>query len=956
MLKKRMLAAALCAVLLTLAGVSAAAENGGGEGEPFAEIKAVNRTVSGNAWTLDAVLTGHALSNTSVTAALYSESGKMKSAEVYSASDTVKVRFTGAGSGDYAKLMWLKDDGSPVCRALTAGFDSVQAFSPEEFAGAAAAMIRRYEGQVSTDGESGGYGSARLIVGSDGLLPDLSQFKVAQMIMDEENHYLIQFTSSGDAERCAEYLEALPGVRYAEADAKITIDVSEGELAGDSYSWGVSAIQADVFAGELRKRGLASTVTAAVVDTGVDSGHRFLMERMLPGYDFVDGDASPQDGNSHGTHVAGTIVDCTPDLNVKILPVRVLDNGGSGYQSVVGQGIRYAADHGADVINLSLGGGHSDYIDSAVSYAVGKGVTVVVAAGNDNEDTRYHCPAHIVGCITVAAVNSSKEKAYFSNYGDAVDIAAPGVSIRSSVPNGGYGYKSGTSMAAPHAAAAAALLLYENSGRTPAQIEAEIRAAAIDLGSAGWDRYYGAGFLSLEKFITKRSYTVMYDANGGTGAPPPQTEREGTALRLSASAPKKENTVTFADRDSREDRRISAAFRGWNTRADGTGTAYVPGEEYAGGTSVTLYARWEPGTIGTLPAPERDGYTFKGWYTARDGGTGVTRDTEVRGDMTVYARWEKDPGLIRVELRTPPEKTEYYKMDSLDTSGLTLNCFYDDGGKKAVTEGFVCSPKILSEAGTQTVTVEYGGLTVEYQVVVDPRIAVYTANDLANVRQDQDYILMNDIDLSEWGNWRPLHSGSSMYMNDGYAGTFDGNGHAVSNMTVSVIKSGAHAYGGLFGKLSGGTVRNLTIRNGRIYAESSFNGYNYSRAYGGAICGCATDADIIGCVNENTAVTAVATDDSYAGGIAGEAEGSCSISSCANSGRIHGAGALQITRSVYVGGIAGWARRSCTFPECTNTGEISLDGSQMAPNYENRTYKANLVGEIYDNGQGEPLN
>lgn len=363
------------------------------------------------------------------------------------------------------------------------------------------AMIRQYEDIDSLDG--GAYSSARLIVSANAEPPRLSQYSPAQVVVDTNHNYLIQFFTSEEAEAYAEFLEKgnYSTVNYVQPDMLLQA-IGANPVSPGGNSWGVSATKADAYAQDLIERGVSASVTVAVVDTGVDSSHPFLAGRVLSGYDMVDNDATPQDGNGHGTHVSGTVGDCTPGLDVKILPVRVLDNSGSGYDSVVGLGIEYAADNGANVINLSLGGpGHSSNIDSKISYAISKNVTVVVAAGNESDDTKNHCPAHNVDCITVAAVDINKKQAYFSNYGDAVDIAAPGVDIKSCIPGGKYASWDGTSMATPHVAAAAAMLLYENQSLKPAEVEETLRSAAQDLGDPGWDRKYGAGFLSLEAFL-----------------------------------------------------------------------------------------------------------------------------------------------------------------------------------------------------------------------------------------------------------------------------------------------------------------------------------------------------------------------------------------------------------------------------------------------------------------------
>ena len=364
---------------------------------------------------------------------------------------------------------------------------------------------------ASIDSVTGGeYASARLIVSAKKELPDLSGYHAAQIVVDSSYNYLIQFTNPEDAEACDAYLKTLSDVNFSEPDRKVSLPEPEKsatnadsmDVNSEHNSWGVEATKSGDYAKNLKARGVNTEIIVAVVDTGADHTHPFLTGRMISGYDVVEDDATPQDGHGHGTHVSGTVVDCTPDLNIKIMPVRVLDNRGSGSDSVVGLGIQYAVDNGANVINMSLGSfGHSEYIDSQIKYAVSKNVIVVVAAGNDNQDTKYYCPAGDTECITVAAVDRSKSKASFSNYGEAVDIAAPGVDIKSCIPDGKYASWAGTSMACPHVAAAAALLLYENRSQTPAQIEKKLRDAAADLGNSGWDRYYGAGFLNMENFI-----------------------------------------------------------------------------------------------------------------------------------------------------------------------------------------------------------------------------------------------------------------------------------------------------------------------------------------------------------------------------------------------------------------------------------------------------------------------
>jgi serine protease len=255
-------------------------------------------------------------------------------------------------------------------------------------------------------------------------------------------------------------------------------------------------------------RSTGSGAVVAVIDTGVDASHPDLAGQVLTGFDEVNQvDGANTDLNGHGTHVAGTIAAVTgngiglssiaPD--VKILPIRVLKADGSGYSSDAANGIVYAADHGADVINMSLGSSDDDFsVSSAIAYARSRGVVVVAAAGNEHlkgNPTSY--PAADAGVIAVAATDSNDAVASYSNSGSYVDVAAPGSSILSTYPvalNGtGYAFMSGTSMASPHVAAVAALLRSADPSLTPDQVESALESSATDLGAAGRDDDYGYG-------------------------------------------------------------------------------------------------------------------------------------------------------------------------------------------------------------------------------------------------------------------------------------------------------------------------------------------------------------------------------------------------------------------------------------------------------------------------------
>lgn len=227
-------------------------------------------------------------------------------------------------------------------------------------------------------------------------------------------------------------------------------------------------------------QGSASTVIG-IVDTGIAQTHSDLDAKIVAGYDYVQNDSNPEDGNGHGTHVAGTSAAETNNTTsgagmcpgCKLMGVRVLDANGSGSLDNVALGIRYAADRGVKVINLSLGGPGSTTLQSAVDYAWGKGVFLACAAGNDGtSSTASAYPGAYGNCFAVASTTSTDAISSFSNYGTWVEAAAPGSNIYSTWLSNGYNTISGTSMATPHVAGLAGLLA--SQGLTNAQIRDRI--------------------------------------------------------------------------------------------------------------------------------------------------------------------------------------------------------------------------------------------------------------------------------------------------------------------------------------------------------------------------------------------------------------------------------------------------------------------------------------------------
>ncbi|AXE88385.1 S8 family peptidase [Streptomyces sp. Go-475] len=225
-------------------------------------------------------------------------------------------------------------------------------------------------------------------------------------------------------------------------------------------------------------------VTAYVIDTGVRITHGDFGGRASYGYDAVDNDNTAQDGHGHGTHVAGTVAGSAYGVakKAKVVGVRVLNNSGQGTTAQVVAGIDWVARNAVKpaVANMSLGGPGDTAIDTAVRNAVTSGVTFVVAAGNESTNASTRSPARVTEAVTVGATTSGDAKASYSNYGSVLDLFAPGSSITSAWSTGDSATNtiSGTSMASPHVAGAAALYLADNPAATPAQVSSALTSAA----------------------------------------------------------------------------------------------------------------------------------------------------------------------------------------------------------------------------------------------------------------------------------------------------------------------------------------------------------------------------------------------------------------------------------------------------------------------------------------------
>jgi serine protease len=258
-------------------------------------------------------------------------------------------------------------------------------------------------------------------------------------------------------------------------------------------------------------------ITVAVIDTGVDLDHPDLKEQLVAGIDLVSDDEDyfpgPEDRNRHGTHVAGIIgADSNNNLGiagvnwkVNIMPIRALDSSGNGSNSTISSAIIWAVNHGADVINISVGSfKESKLLEDAVDYAYRNKVTIVAASGNYGKDELLY-PAEYDKTIAVGAVDTELEWVSYSHYGEKLDFVAPGQTIYSTITRASYAIDSGTSMATPHVAGLVALILASEEVTTPTQIKEQLRLTAQDLGAKGWDKKYGYGLINAHAAVTNAS-------------------------------------------------------------------------------------------------------------------------------------------------------------------------------------------------------------------------------------------------------------------------------------------------------------------------------------------------------------------------------------------------------------------------------------------------------------------
>lgn len=619
-------------------------------------------------------------------------------------------------------------------------------------------------------------------------------------------------------------------------------------------------------------KGAADTVVA-IIDTGIDLDHPEFAGKISDlSYNASSGNvgsAFVNDDQGHGTHVAGIIAadeenglggcGIAPDVSLLVIKSNKPSYPTLFDLSTLITAIYYAADHGADVINMSLGrtynDGPSSVEQAAIQYAVSKGALVVCAAGN-NSSSHAGYPAAYPEAVAVSALQSSDAfDSSYSNHGPEIDLAAPGTAILSTYPDKSYKVLSGTSMACPVVAGTAALIKSAFPALTVDQLRAKLYAAANDRGTAGWDEYYGHGIVNAYDAVVPDTYhKVCFNSQGG-------------------------NLV---------DRAVVAP--------DALLTPPVPP------------VWWQHRFAGWYQEPE----CLSPWDFAQ---------TTVPADITLYAKWENTPWYVvsttsdfaSVQINRSIQMVANLVPESASSSGLSWQVINGTGTAAISAAGVLtglsagmvtvrafdpADPVIYGEKVIQVFQYFAGyGLPGDPYLIQSPEQLASLAtlvNSYSSAYLSASYRLTQDLDLSAIANWQPIGTENSWF-----SGCFDGNGFIISGLKIDRTVASYNTYSwGLFGT-SDGEISNLGLINSQINIQG------VARIYTGGIVGHNLQGYISHCNFDGTL-------DSYdqSGGIVGYNQGT--VKYCYNLG--------AIDANYYAGGIAGYSLGY--IQDCYNQGQI----------------------------------
>jgi subtilisin family serine protease len=402
--------------------------------------------------------------------------------------------------------------GFTLLLALIAGLSGYAGLS--EAAPAAPAQARQHAapsaGMPASAGGPVGWARGRLLVAPRAGLSE-SEFAKALKPLNAKSRgrfarthtHVLELPPGMDEVQAMQLLKKDRRFKYVELDMAIapSLSVNDPSL---SNSWALPKIQAPTAWDAANGNG----VVIAILDTGVDGNHPDLAANMVPGWNLFDNNADTSDVHGHGTSVSGSAAavgnNATGSAGVawgaKIMPLRISGLDGWAYFSTIAQGVNWAADNGARVANISYGVSGSASVQSAANYMRSKGGVVIAAAGNSGVEETI--AAHD-SMLSISATGSSDTRPSWSSFGNYVDLAAPGVSIYTPTRGGGYASVSGTSFSAPITAGTVALMFSVNPRLTPGDVDTILKATAVDLGTAGFDKYYGFGRIDAARAVAQ---------------------------------------------------------------------------------------------------------------------------------------------------------------------------------------------------------------------------------------------------------------------------------------------------------------------------------------------------------------------------------------------------------------------------------------------------------------------
>lgn len=416
---------------------------------------------------------------------------------------------------DLKKLLCIILSFSIVISAFSIAFantpekDTVNSISAEKFAADVNGMLSAYNETKDLPGKEAEnpdspFNTARLIVKSSKKIDTLNAVSV---ISGYDDIWILQFSTSDDAEAAYNFYSGKSGIEFVEADREVvalsnntnSYPYNTASEENDYLSWGTEHIGLDVLNNALisEDKPLSETIVA-VVDTGVDDTHPNLKGKVLPTRINTSSSGirnSSMDDNGHGTQIAGVIAENTLD-NIFIKPYKVLDNKGSGTLTSLAAGINCAVSDGVDIINISVGfEEESDILKAAIDNAEMNDILVVGAAGNDGSDTLYY-PASYDNVVKVTAINESNIITNFSTYGNKVDFAAPGIRIKTTTLNGDFITVRGTSIAAPFVSSVAATIHAVEPDVSVEDLMQIMVDSAVQVSEHNAEKYYGNGIIN----------------------------------------------------------------------------------------------------------------------------------------------------------------------------------------------------------------------------------------------------------------------------------------------------------------------------------------------------------------------------------------------------------------------------------------------------------------------------